>query len=452
MLADAAAPAVFSIMQTQVDQIAPPLTDVRDHRLSELNIARASKISVAAGGDTVELTKTDGKWRITGGGPAVGEEAEFAAVDDLLKAVRDLKATGFEAVESPAHGLAAPRVTIEVVVEGEVEPVRLTVGGLTPSRTGAYIRNDREGFVAVVKAESVDALAVRPMSFLSRELLKFPRDAAERLEIARDGALLAVHRDADQWKLVVPVAATAEPTAVSNILSDLSNLRGRRVVASAAEAAAFGLSPALIKVAVTVAPSLPATTQPEEVPAPPAPDVFTLALGRQGEQVYAMLEGGRTICEIDAKVLENLEAELLDPRVATLDTAQVRRFGIRHGDAGFSFEKKGINWELAGEASFACDTAKITPVLEALRDLRAARYVRYAGAAAAEFGLDRPAVVVTVETESGEALTLSISAQGPAGGGDRFASVSTASDRVFVIKSEDVAKLDKQVQDFHKAS
>jgi len=451
MLPGATTPTIFSILQSQVDQLAPPVDDVRDRRLSELNIARASRIAVTIPGDAVELTKTEGKWRLTAGGPATGEEAEYAAVDDLLRAVRDLKATGFELADSPAFGLASPRATVEVTVEGEVEPVRLTVGGLTPSQTGAYVRNDREGFIAVVKAESVEPLAVRPMSFLSRELLKFDRNTAERIEIARNSDLIAVHREDAQWNLVLPVSARAETGAVDNILADLSNLRGRRVVGSVAEAAAFGLSPALVKVAVTVAPQAPATTQPESAPAPPAPEVLTLAVGRRGEQVYAMREGGRTICEIDGKVLENLEAELLDPKVATLDTGQVRRVSIRRGDAGFSFEKKGAAWELNGEASFDSDPAKLTAVLESLRDLKAARYVRYAAAALNEFGLDRPALAVTVETEDAAKLELLISAGGPADQSGRFASISTTPDRVFVIKSDDVAKFDKQVQDFRKA-
>ncbi len=99
--------------------------------------------------------------------------------------------------------------------------------------------------------------------------------------------------------------------------------------------------------------------------------------------------------------------------------------------------------------------------------MRATHFVRYAGAQPAEFGLDAPAVALTIQSGGEAPVTLSVSASGPDDGGryasalsvsasgpddgGRYASVSTASDRVFVIKSEDVDKIAKQVTDFRRA-
>jgi hypothetical protein len=460
---EASSPTVFQVNEGVVERITPVLDDLRDKKITTINTKRAQKVVVSSASETVELVKSGGRWEIAGGGegtPAI--EAEFGAVDDLLKAVRDLKAIGFEAEERPAQGWAAPRATIEVTAEGQLEPARLVIGGLTPSKTGAYVRNEREGFIAVVKAESAEALVVTPLSFLSRELLKFAQARASKIELTRQGRSCVVSRADREWKFVSPVEGPAESGRVNDILSDLSNLRGRRVVGRPAEASKFGLSlPSAVKTVVTVdAPPQPKktpTTQPAEGPPVPAeeaeepsgpPTVYTVVVARHGDKVYAMIEGGATICEADGKVLDNLEAELFDTRVATIDPSAARRLSFG-GPGGFTLEKKGDRWLLAGETSFAADASKITNVFEAIRDLRAERFVRYEGANPAEFGLDEPAVVLTAQTDEAEgvAVTIRVSATGPADGG-RYAAVSSAQGRVFVIKSEDVEKLAKQVKDF----
>ena len=458
------APAVFDIQSTVMDQVNVPLEDVRDKQVVTADTRRTQRILVAAGNESVELYQAGGRWQITGPeGPGASPEAELAAVDDLLKTIRELKATGFEAADSPSFGFASPRATITLTIEGQVEPVRLVVGGLTPSKTGAYVRNDAEGLIAVVKAESAEALAVRPMAFRNRELVRFIRDQATRVEVEHDGIACAAARGATgDWQLVAPVAGKAESKAVENILTDLSNLRGRKVVGGIAEAAAFGLDKPTVRATVVVqpppkpkpAPTTQPTTEsaPETEEPPPPPVSYTVLLARQGDKAYAEVPDGQIICEVDAKVLDDLQAELLDTVIATIDPAQGRRLAFSFAAEGsFSFEKKGNDWTLAGEASFAADPAKVTAVFEGLRDLRAKRYVQYtAPAAPAAFGLDKPVLVLTAQAEGGEPITLSISAIGP-DGGDRFAAVATAPDRVFVIKAADVAKFAKKVQDFQKA-
>jgi hypothetical protein len=481
-------PTVFQVSEDAVNQVAPSLGDIRDKKVTSLLTNRVQKIVVSAGDEAVTLTKAGGQWGMVLN-LTVGQSvpAEFAAVDDLLKAVRDLTATGFEAEELPTFGLAAPRATIELAAEGQLEPERLTIGGLTASKTGAYVRNDREGLVAVVKAESAEALAVKPTAFLGRDLLRFTASPASKIDLIRQGQPLELVRREGEWWFTAPISGKAEETAVGNILSDLSGLRGRQAVGRAADSAQFGLDSPEVIVKVTVdsppmavkkaprpadtepatqpgvepaqpssQPASQPTTQPaaqgveefEMVPQPPV--VHVLRAGRHDGKVYAMVEGGISVCEVDAKVLDDLEAELLDTRVTVLNPAEVRRAAFS-GQATFTFEKSGTDWVLVDEPSFQADAAKVSNLLNALRDLKAKRYVKYNGANPAEYGLDRPAVAVTVETEAGQTTGLLISSTGPQGG-DRYAATTAANDRVFVVAADDVAKIAKQVQDFRKGS
>ncbi|MCG8403844.1 MAG: DUF4340 domain-containing protein [Phycisphaerales bacterium] len=439
--------AVFQVDASVLEKIAPPLKDLRDKKIVNLQINQAEKVTVNSGADSIELVKSGSDWKINSGIEELpSNKAEFAAVDDLLKTLRDLKATGFEVGESPNFGFGSPRAVIEVSQSGQVEPLKVVVGATTPSKTGAYIRNEREDFVAVVPADKASALTAKPIAFLSRELLKFSPTDASKLNIVRPGKTYAVQRENNVWQFSEPVQGKAEITAVTNIMSDLSNLRGRRVVARAAEAARYGLDSPAVQATVTLSP--PPTAQPAESP-PTPPTLHTVLVKRHVGKVYAMVAGGSTICEVDAKILTDLEAELLETKVVSMEPSLARRLAFS-GEGTFTFEKNGDDWSLVGESSFQTDPSKMTEMLESLRDLRAKHYVSYKGADLSSYGLQDPAVTIGVETTEGDSLALMISGKGP--GSDRYASISTTADQVFVIKLEDLTKLLKKVTDFQKTN
>lgn len=435
-LEDPLSTAVFQVNKSDLDKISPPLKELRDKNVANIQANRAQKINLTSGLDSVELVKEGANWKIASGIEGMSSnDAELAAVDDLLKGISDLKAIGFEDAASPNHGFESPRAVVEVSQTGQVEPVKLLIGGLTPSKTSAYIKNEREDFVALVPADKAKALTVKPIMFLNRELLKFPLASASKLEIVRSARSCTVQRENNVWQFTAPVRGNAALPAVSNIISDLSNLRGRRVVAKAAEAAQYGLDNPVVKVMVTVESD--------------SPTVHTVLVTRRGGKVYAMTADGATICEVDAKVLTDLEAELLETKVLSLEPSQGNRLAFS-GENTFAFKKTGDTWELEGEPSFQTDPTKITQVLETLRDLRALRFVSYSGADLSQYGLDMPEITITSETSEGDSSILKISSKGQ--DDDRYASISTADDRVFVIKPADLTKLQKKVTDFQKAN
>jgi hypothetical protein len=337
-----------------------------------------------------------------------------------------------------------------------MEPARITVGGTTASKTGAYVRNDRDGFIAVVKAGAVSPLAVKPIEFLSRDLLKFNRDAVSKVELGFPKYTCTIAKEGGTWKFVAPVQGAAEVNNVNAILNDLSQLRGRRVVGRASDTTTFSLERPTLSVTLTVdnppKPKPQPTTSsapagpPELEPQPPT--VYSISMTRIGDKAFAMRAGGNVICEIDAKVIDDALAELLDTHVTPIEPSQARRLAYG-GAEPFAFAKSGDDWKLVDEPSFAVDPAKVTEVFTTLNGLHAKEYARYAGAKAADFGLDAPAIRIAAETADGSPLTLLISSKGPEKGG-RYACTAAIPDRVFVLKQEDVDKLAKTVQDFQK--
>ncbi|HWL94138.1 MAG TPA: DUF4340 domain-containing protein [Phycisphaerae bacterium] len=443
--------AVFQVNQSVVKDLGPAPEEIRDKKIAAVSPGRASQITITAGAESVTLVKTGATWQIASGGDAAQREpAEHAAVDDLLKAVREMKALGFEAGDPSQFGLADPRASIEMAVEGQTAPLKLLVGAETPSKTGAYLKNVTDDFVAVVPLDAANSLIVKPVSFRSREILVTDASNINRLEIARAGENLVLEKEGTGWKLTAPVEGSADSANVEKITADLASFRGRRVVAPAADAAKYGLSDGATAISLTVTPPAPATqatTQPVE-PLPPV--VHKIRVARHDGLVYAMKEGGAMIYEIDAKVADDLEAELLEAKVFAIDPANIESVAFE-GAEKFAFEKKGEAWKLVGEGSFPSDQAKLTALFDAIRDLKAKRYVKYKDATPAEFGLDNPEMTIVLRETGGTEHRLLISPRNATEGG-RYAATGTIPGRVFIIKPEDYTKLSKKVTDFRKTA
>ena len=441
-----AAPTVFQVNESLMKDLGPPVSDLRDKKIAGLPVERASQVRLATADESMTLIRNGPIWQIASGDDDTEREtAEFAAVDDLLKGLRDLKALGFEEDTSKDFGFDRPQASIEVSVEGHAVPLRLIVGGETPSKTGVYVRNESDNSVAVVPASAVEPLKARPVSFRTRDILMVDSSYITRIEIVRGGEARVVEKAELDWRMLSPVEGKAEFPAVESILADLSALRGRRVVASADQAAEYGLGDAAMRVTITVTPPAPPAAE-DATPVVPSPQIHVLRIVRHGGLVYGMKEGAAIICEIDAKVLNDLEAELLNTDVLAVDPSLVR--SIRYdGHQEFAFEWKDDAWKLVGEATFPTDRAKITALLDTLRDLRATKYIRYSGASPADFGLDQPAITITATDEAAREHKLMISGRIAAEGG-RYASSGEHPDRVFLIKPDDFTQLSRGVTDF----
>src|SRR5262249_17550871 len=179
---------------------------------------RVNHIWLSGPAGSVELAKNNGVWEFASQPPAgiTSKAAEFAAVDDLLKAIRDLNATGFEAAGEGLsdYGFGSPRASLQVTVEGTPQPIRIVVGKATPNGTRVYVKNENDDTIAVVKTDAADALSVGPLNFVSRDMLRFDRSRASKLEITRGTNTAVIDSKAGVWRFAAPIDAAAESGAV----------------------------------------------------------------------------------------------------------------------------------------------------------------------------------------------------------------------------------------------
>jgi len=457
---------VFTLPQSTADRLSADLNKLRDKRLVSADMNKTSKLKISGPAGEVELEKRDGLWRINRPEMPDAARAEFAAVDDVLKTLRDLKANAFEDADAgltPAYGFEKG-TKVELCAEGEVDPVQLTVGAATRGGTGVYVRNDRDQSIAVVRSEAAAALQVSPTAFIDRVMLTLNRDQVDQVELTRSGMTRTLSKTAGEWRLSAPLDAPTEPQVITDLLADLSALHARRIVGTAADLAKFGLDQPVVKVGVRVqAPAPPAASQPaasqpgsapasQAAPPPPPPESHVLVASRKDGKAYVFVEGGSKIAEVDDKIVRDLTAEPHQHKVATMDTSQLAAIELKYpDDRTMLFEKKGADWTLEGEPGFKADEVKLRPIADALRDLQTDEFAAYRSDKFADFGLTAPAIAVTIRTEH-DSKQLLIAAQGPAGdaSGRRYATIA-GSGKVFLIGVIDVKKFEKTLKDLEKA-
>jgi hypothetical protein len=516
---------VFTVAKSSFTDASPKLMDLRDKQLAKVDIARCRKIEVGLpkGNESFTLTKKGPNWEY-----ADGTIAEAALVDDLLKAVRDLKAVSFESKES-IFGINTdrPRAKVTVTQEGEPAPITVMVLDPTPSQKNTYIKTSADDSIGVVPEDSVAQLLAEPISYRKREMLSFDRNMADRIEIAQGDQTSLLTKNNNKWSMAAPITADADAEAVRNALSDLSFLRAKKVVGRG-NAGAFGLDKPELTVSVTVespkpkppatqpttrphknaaptsqpgkpdvaelrrmwqanhpgqplppdlateeteesaeaagtttAPAAAVTTAPSastqpavaSQPAPP-PKVYRVKFAKKGADVYAMVDGVDLVYQIDAKIYEHIAAEMRDRTVANFEVPQVTSVAlVRPGDE-MEFTQADGKWSYKQDNTVALDDQKIKDLLNAIRDTKAQRYVRYKAAPAdlAAYKLDAPATKVIITTTGSKKTELRISSEGPAGDAEKskYASV-TGSDTVFLLKGDQVDKLAKKLGDFTKS-
>ncbi len=501
---------VFTVSKLNYTEAAPKLIDLRDKQIAKVDPARCKKIEVVLPSQSFVLEKKGANWQLPD-----GTVAEFALVDDLLKAVRDMKAVQFESKDSLLGvDLEKARARLTITQEGEPAPITVAVLGRTASQKNAYVRTGTDDSVAVVTEESIAALLAEPISYHKREMLTFVRDHAERIEITRADQTAVLTKAGAKWSLVSPIAADADGDAVRDALTDLSSLRAKKAVAKG-DFAKYGLDKPDVTVTVTVQPpapkppstspatapavaskpgmptidelrknweknnpgkplpadlaaaaaetapadsqpaaSKPAATQPAASQPAPPPKTYRLKFARKGNEAYAMVEGTDLVYQVDTKIYDHVAAEMRDRTLAKFDVAQATSVSLIRPGEEMEFAQANNKWSYRQDNTVALDDQKVKDLINAVRDARTHRYVRYKAAPAdlPSYKLDAPALKVVVTTGGDKKVALLVSAEGPAGDADKskYATVE-GSDTVFLLKGEQIDKLQKKLSDFVKS-
>ncbi|HET8646554.1 MAG TPA: DUF4340 domain-containing protein, partial [Vicinamibacteria bacterium] len=280
---------------------------------------KVKEVTLARGGETIQLVKGSGGWRLAA---PQSVEADAAEVDSLLSSLESLEVDEVVS-ETPGelgrYGLAPPRGQVTLVRDGSSDALRLQVGDKTPDGRGVYSKLPTSGRVFTIPAGIAGSLEKSPFDLRDRRLLRFQRDEVKTLEVKGPSEGYALARDAGgEWAFTRPLPTRAGRWSVDGLLGTLEGLRMERVAAEdARDLQPYGLADPVWRVSLGLADG---TTRGLEIGGSPA-----------DKQYHARQATSRLVAVIPGAVVEDLGKgmkELRSRRLLDVAAYEVEGFEV----------------------------------------------------------------------------------------------------------------------------
>jgi len=243
--------AVF-IMDANIMTLIPETpTGLRERHLLTRQVSGIRSLEYRSREAAFVLEKADsGSWRMV---QPEQDDTDQAAVSGFLSALKSLEGQAFFEGDLAAFGLDAPAVAITLTYEGEAPPafIRLTPN---PEQPLYYYGTQDTGHIAQVYTNQVERLLVDANTFRSRELLRFVKAHAVRLEFEFEGTAYALDKVHGKWLVTDPPDKTlANQADVETLLDALNPLHASSAVQAdpPLDPGAYGLDSPLLRLFVS---------------------------------------------------------------------------------------------------------------------------------------------------------------------------------------------------------
>lgn len=358
--------------------------------------------------EAVVVSKSASGWQLGGAAPAPAAASE---VEGLIASLEGLEA-GDTVSESPSdvkqYGLDPARLKATLVLEDQVKPLVLLLGGKSFDNASVYAQRPGEKKVFVIPAFLAGGLEKKPFDLRDRDLLHVERDKVKKIEVTGPEGPFTLEKQGQDWALTQPLRTAAGRWPVDGLLGTLEGLRMESVAAEeAGDLAPFGLDKPARTVKLTLEDG---SARQLEIGSSPAPQKFH---AREALSKLVAVVPGAVVDDL-AKGFANLRSKrLLD--VSNYDVeglegrleGQATKFERRTEKSSDGFD--AYKWKKDGKE---LEPPKMDDALYKLTGLEAQAFVDQPGPPA-DYGLDAPVLELKVSLGAErQAVTLSIGRKG----------------------------------------
>jgi len=369
------------------------LLDVKQDDIAKIELRYSDR-------DIVLERDKDKPWRLV---KPIGADADQMQANNLARAIADavqVRTVDEKPADLAPFGLKPPAATVTVTTFDKKTLPALEVGKSTPIGFNAYARLASgpavlltEGAFAAGMNKTVDQLRLR-------DLMAFKLDDVQKLIIARDnGPTVEIDRAGDNWKIVKPAPYAADDMAVRLALSTLVNARASDFVADApANVAQYGLGKPHLTATVVL-------NNGEQQSM-----LFGFKQNGQGKSGIYVRRGERApVYAVAEYVMSSLDKSPLDFRDRTIlkvDPETVASVKVKNSDGEFTLKRAASGkWDVVvGGKTSEGDIPVVERLLDQFRDLKGTTLVADPMPSAQLFGLDNPALEITLVGRDGKEL------------------------------------------------
>lgn len=359
---------------------------------------KINEVKLTYKGQTTLLRKSDAGWKIV---EPVQIDADPPEAIGLAQAISNLESVR-PVIDNPSDlkqfGLAEPPIAVEFKADGGVSG-SFKLGGKNPTQSEIYAMKGGDNKVVLVSSFQESSFAKEPFALRDKKILKFDREKADALALAKGANAIELTRSESEWKVAKPIPGRSDYSAVEGFLTRLGSANMSTLVEeNATDLAKYGLDK----------PTMTVTVGSGSAKA-------TLVVGKtENDQTYAKDAARPMVFTVDSTLQTDLNKSFDDYRKKELfefrpfSVARIRAvLNAPGGPKTYELEKVAPAkpgeveaWKVTrvGGSSHNADSAAIDDLLNKLVAIRAESFV----APTTRTGLDKPALVVSVSYDEGK--------------------------------------------------
>lgn len=398
-------PLVFEIRGDKFNDMFAAVEEVRDANLARFDSDDVNELTIAVKGQPpIKLTKKKGnkdaekederqdRWYL-------GDRlAERSKVRELLDALTRLEAKGKEERldETDAKKLAdwgfAPDAT-QVTVTTDNGPMTFVIGKQDPEKKKLYVQMAGWPRVNIIADDVWKLIDRNALAYRGRRLFDTAEVKLNSVAVApASGEGFTLAQDAEKkWQLTAPITSPTDESKAASLTGDLSRLEVTEYVDDAPKAEDVEKKYGLAKPQMIV--KLGFEGGKEQ----------TLEIGTAQDlkpEVYARLAGTNSVFTLPKDKVDTLNAGaagLLPLQLWAAASDKVTAIEVMRADGEkYKLSSEAGNWKLSGAFEAPVPYLIAQPLLSAATAVKAEKYEAVATADLAKYGLDKPAVKVSV--------------------------------------------------------
>lgn len=379
-----------------------PTPEKPTEKVFSFDKAKVREVTLApTDGEAVRVVKEGEAWKMVA---PMQTAADGSEVDSLVQSLATLQ---IDEVVAPSvskladFGLATPRNTVGVLLEGASEPLKLQLGDKTPDGGGVYAKLPAQPRIFTIATYLENSFTKKAFDLRDRDVLHVKRDAVKTLEVGGpEGEYSLARSDKGDWSFTKPIATKAGRWTVDGLLGLLESLKMESVAAEdAKDLKPFGLDKPVRTVRLGLADGSTKTLQIGSSPAPKKYNVREASENRVAVIPEALVD------ELAKGSNEFREKRLLDVATYEVEGFDVEAEGAKRVYVrSSSKDKDGVDiykWKRTAPDAKELDTNKIQDAVFKIGGLEATGFVDVPQAAE-KYGLDKPDFKLTLRYAAGK--------------------------------------------------
>ena len=349
---------------------------------------------------TIELHKAkDGGWLME---KPLKDHADAMAVNQLFTTAEALRSEALASDEKGAtkdqlkeFGLASAET--RVTFAGGAKPVEVLFGKDAAVEGKLYVRLEGSNVVHVIGHDLKTQVTKKTDEFRDHRLTGIVTTQVSKVAVKTAAGEIELGKNADQhWSLTKPLKARGDDQKIGDLISKAANAQVSAFAADAANLSAFGLQEPRGSVTLF--------TEGSEQPA-----VLQIggAVEKEKDKIYVKFSARDAVCVVPtalAALLDTKPNDLRDRNLVRVEADIVDRITIEGADKGrIVLARSGESWvrKVDGKDQ-PINAAAATRLLAELRAQQVAGFVADVATELPKYGLDVPAVKVTLSSYASE--------------------------------------------------